>query len=418
MPGDNKQPWWQRILMGGAVAEAPSIMTAAGHKIEKDGTVTVDNQNDVGVKQLRSSLPVIGNGNRLWTRWTADDQSDAKTFDEAYSNARKNGSKTFIWNNKHYSTDYSGEHHKKYEEDVKSGKAAAWEAQYPNFTNPELRKAKQEELDTYGITNEQTNNRSWLNNNFMNTISWSSGNGYPIFGVINTLLNNKPEIRKMEERILDGNLFLEEHKNNTEYLFGVPMKNKLLAISKYRQPGENEPYYYTFPHRNPTEITAGRSSEYDASTHKKLFGKDAIKEREYSLSTLVPKSIKEIARQYIDVNKGIIKQKERLEILGSTPSDRFIERLNQFNAFTELAKDNPNNGNYPIASDFSMGRYTIGITPEYKSYGDKWNLDPFGSGNHTPIIKIGKSFDFYDRFYKDKEPNIDSLYNNFQWKKQ
>ena len=60
MLGDNKQPWWQRILMGGAIAEAPSIMTAAGHKIEKDGTVTVDNQNDAGVKQLRSSLPVIG----------------------------------------------------------------------------------------------------------------------------------------------------------------------------------------------------------------------------------------------------------------------------------------------------------------------------------------------------------------------
>ena len=60
MPGDNKQPLWQRILMGGAVAEAPSVMTAAGHKIEKDGTVTVDNQNNAGVTQLRSSLPIIG----------------------------------------------------------------------------------------------------------------------------------------------------------------------------------------------------------------------------------------------------------------------------------------------------------------------------------------------------------------------
>lgn len=54
------QPWWQRILMGGAIAENPSVMTAAGHKIEKDGTVTVDNQNDAGVTQLRRSLPVIG----------------------------------------------------------------------------------------------------------------------------------------------------------------------------------------------------------------------------------------------------------------------------------------------------------------------------------------------------------------------
>jgi hypothetical protein len=54
------QPWWQRILMGLAVIENPSVMIAAGHKREKDGTVTVDNQDDAGVKQLRSSLPVIG----------------------------------------------------------------------------------------------------------------------------------------------------------------------------------------------------------------------------------------------------------------------------------------------------------------------------------------------------------------------
>jgi hypothetical protein len=46
--------------MGGAVIENPSVMTAAGHKIERDGTVTVDNQDDAGVKQLRSSLPLIG----------------------------------------------------------------------------------------------------------------------------------------------------------------------------------------------------------------------------------------------------------------------------------------------------------------------------------------------------------------------
>ena len=55
-----------------------------------------------------------------------------------------------VWNGKHFSTDYAGAHHKQYEKDVASGKAAAWEAKYPNFTNPELRKAKQEELDTFG----------------------------------------------------------------------------------------------------------------------------------------------------------------------------------------------------------------------------------------------------------------------------
>lgn len=351
---------------------------------------------------------------KLLTRLRASDQSNASTFSEAYRNARSEGYKTFVWNGKHFSTDYAGAHHKQYEKDVASGKAAAWEAKYPNFTNPELRKAKQEELDTYGVTNEQTKNRSWLNNNFMNTISWSSGNGSPIIGLINTVLNHKPEIRKMEERLLDGNLFLEEHKNNTEYLFGVPMKNKLLAISKYRQPGENEPYYYTFPHRNPTEDIVGRTREFDSDIHKKLFVEDKIKEREYSLNTMTALPIKEAAKQYIKSNNGVLSQQKQLQASGVTPSDRFNERLAQYNAFVELSKDNPRSGNYPIPSDFSMGRYTVGITPEYKSYGDKWNLDPFGSGNHTPIIKIGKSFDLYDRFYKDGEPNIDELYKNFK----
>lgn len=54
------QPWWQKILMGGAVIENSPVMIAAGHNIERDGTVTVDNQDDAGVKQLRSSLPLIG----------------------------------------------------------------------------------------------------------------------------------------------------------------------------------------------------------------------------------------------------------------------------------------------------------------------------------------------------------------------
>lgn len=99
--------------------------------------------------------------NKLLTRLRASDQSNASTFSEAYRNARSEGYKTFVWNGKHFSTDYSGAHHKQYEKDIASGKAAAWEAKYPNFTNPELRKAKQEELDAYGITNEQTKNKTF-----------------------------------------------------------------------------------------------------------------------------------------------------------------------------------------------------------------------------------------------------------------
>lgn len=92
----------------------------------------------------------------------ADRYSSKKhTFDQAYKDARSKGQKTFFWDGKYYNTDYEGSHGKQYRTDVASGKAQAWEQQYPGFTNPELRKEKQEELDTYRITNEQTKNKTW-----------------------------------------------------------------------------------------------------------------------------------------------------------------------------------------------------------------------------------------------------------------
>lgn len=45
---------------------------------------------------------------------------------------------------------------------------------------------------------------------------------------------------------------------------------------------------------------------------------------------------------------------------------------------------------------------------------DKFDLDPFGSGNDKPIIQIGRPFEYYTRFYPEgKTPDIDSMYNNF-----
>lgn len=335
---------------------------------------------------------------RLWTRWTADDQSDAKTFDEAYSNARKNGSKTFIWNNKHYSTDYSGEHHEKYEEDVKSGKAAAWEAKYPNFTNPELRKAKQEELDTYGITNEQTKNRTWLNNRFLSTVSYTRGVAGNVFPF---LFNYQSDTRKIEQS-MKNNDFVNEHNTFVNYLFGIPISNNMLKISNYRQPNETDKYYYTFSNHNPTEgmfMKIGTDEPYNLSPSTKDFLK---------YTTTVPwKDIKNLEHY------------ERLvELYRDNPDKSLYENAkNTLKIIRNFTSGTPLPGNY-LNIHRSLGEYTIGVTPEYISYGDKWNLDPFGSGNNTPIIKFGKSFDFYDRFYKDKKPNIDSLYNNFQWKKQ
>ena len=107
------------------------------------------------------------------------------------------------------------------------------------------------------------------------------------------------------------------------------MTEKLLSISKYRQPGENKPYYYTFPHRNPTEYIVGRTREFDSATHKKLFIDDKIKEREYSLNTMTALPITDAANKYIKSNNGVLAQQKQIQSSGGTPSDRFNERLAQ-----------------------------------------------------------------------------------------
>lgn len=46
------------MFMTAAIAENPAVMTASGHKVENDGSVSVDNYNDPGVIQLREkALP-------------------------------------------------------------------------------------------------------------------------------------------------------------------------------------------------------------------------------------------------------------------------------------------------------------------------------------------------------------------------
>ena len=64
----------------------------------------------------------------------------------------------------------------------------------------------------------------------------------------------------------------------------------------------------------------------------------------------------------------------------------------------------------------SLGAFTVGVPKDtsYISVYDKFDVDPFGRGNDKPIIPIGKPFEYYTRFYKDGEPNIDELYKNFK----
>lgn len=53
--------WLQNTAQQAAIAEAPAVMTAAGHKINRTTKkVEYNHQNDKGVKQLRANLSAIG----------------------------------------------------------------------------------------------------------------------------------------------------------------------------------------------------------------------------------------------------------------------------------------------------------------------------------------------------------------------
>lgn len=60
MQNKEKQNWLQRIMMTGAIAENPAVMTAAGYRPDRDKGIIQDKVNDEYVKRLRQNLSIIG----------------------------------------------------------------------------------------------------------------------------------------------------------------------------------------------------------------------------------------------------------------------------------------------------------------------------------------------------------------------
>lgn len=59
-PEEPKQNWLQRMIMTGAMAENPVVMTASGYRPDKDRGIIQDKVNDEHVKRLRQNLLGIG----------------------------------------------------------------------------------------------------------------------------------------------------------------------------------------------------------------------------------------------------------------------------------------------------------------------------------------------------------------------
>lgn len=60
MPNKDKQNWLQRMIMTGAMAENPAVMTASGYRPDKEKGIIQDKVNDEYVKRLRQNLVGIG----------------------------------------------------------------------------------------------------------------------------------------------------------------------------------------------------------------------------------------------------------------------------------------------------------------------------------------------------------------------
>lgn len=260
--------------------------------------------------------------------------SNDYTFNEAYADARSKGQKTFFWDNNYYNTDYEGTHGRQYKQDITSGKATTWEQQYPNFTNPELRKEKQEELDTYGITNEQTRNKTPLDyllqripasgydlNDAISGIKgeFTTRNNYDTPEALTSALKKKyPDLKNthipikesgdignvvrpesisdedwslFENDVMKWNMYRsnnpEFHKGEYNYLLGFPNKTNRdyagnLKISSYKT--GRLPYYYTSSRLEESEPFIGESGLFNKYTQEFDNTKKRIEELESKLS--------------------------------------------------------------------------------------------------------------------------------------
>lgn len=311
------------------------------------------------------------------------------TFDEAYADARGKGQRTFYWDGKYYNTDYEGAHGKQYKDDVASGKAAAFQEAYPGFTNPELRKEKQEELDTYGITNEQTRNKTFVDKNLLENLPIATTN-YNVKGIgeyvdaalsaAGVNLRKRRDYNRYQKEVADE--FNANHLAQLRTYLGFPLSGDSngapgapVKISEFKPTvGKNDTeYYYTFkedPFGEPVysvdEINAKYRGTKDYPEYEKIYKKEPL---EYSFYYPVADAGAADHEPYQDNNKSY---------LSASMGDKG-----------------------------GLGIFTISNTPEYRSFYDLWDF----------TTDIGRPYNYYDRHYYKGKPDVDKLYEAFVWQK-
>lgn len=341
----------------------------------------------------------------------ADSYSKKKyTFEEAYRDARSKGQRTFYWDGKYYNTDYEGVHGKRYREDVDSGKAAAFQEKYPGFTNPELRKEKQEELDTYGITNEQTQNKNIVSQRLLDNID--PFGDYDLTQAIDAVVLNHKQ-RKGDALTQAKN---ETHIAQLRNYLGYPAElikfttpdGAPVKISKYTPTtGDSQEgkYYYTFK-RNPFGYQPQNQERY-LSEYKRLksIGDKYLDEQFYDdahkygldYATKIADENMQAWSDYYDNHRDEIQGYEPLE-----------------SAFIITPETGSKEQRRSYGNAGGLGNFTVYNNPAYSSFYDLWDIG-LGQGENTKTFGVGKPFEYYDRRYHNpaEEPDIDKLYDNF-----
>ena len=280
-------------------------------------------------------------------------------------------------------------------------------SQYPNFTNPELRKAKQEELDTYGITNEQTRNKTIQKILYDHIIP--RGYGSERGGILSPLSNFK------KQRLPDTDVREDQFK----MFLGYPMSYKNILrthnISEFKPIGADQDYYYSLRRDAPIGIKSDRikNLEEKLKNAHNMYINNPIKENLFKFSEM-EKELK--MRDISNIRSGWMLE-------GDSLIDKwgFQQDFDLGNSLTTGPESN------------TLGTYTIGKTNDYFSYFDSWDINPYKNSNigldkvdgiienvSDAIINkhIGSPFSYYDRIYlNNKKPNIDELYKNFKWNK-
>lgn len=230
--------------------------------------------------------------------------------------------------------------------------------------NKTLAQNKQDELSEYGITSEYAQDKSPVTRNIHAGINPAAKYGFQ--NIAND--NLSPTMQKIKGAI------------NSAYRVGYS------AITGKSVP--NEDYNNPIVKDMATSPYQETQKDYkEAQDSWNLYMGYPQKNNTFSVSQTKPKGGTE--PYYLSLNR--------------TPN---LDTTDQSNVVSTTKAGNA------ILNNFNLGDYTVGKGNGYQSYYDKWDINPFGSGD-MPFPQVGKPLNIYGRKYAKggmyTSPEIDNV---------